>query len=108
MDYLRQPRGLDPEQWASHFLRGDERLMRLGMPNILLSHNPNPFLRAAELGIDLTVAGHTHGGQVQVEILDTRWSPARFIPLSSAGSMSATARGFTSAEASARLPCRCG
>ena len=79
VDYLRQPRGLDPEQWASHFLRGDERLMRLGMPNILLSHNPNPFLRAAEIGIDLTVAGHTHGGQVQVEILDTRWSPARFM-----------------------------
>ena len=79
VDYQRQPRGLEPEQWASNFLKGVERLMRPGMPNILLTHNPNPFVRAAELGIDLTVAGHTHGGQVQVEILDTRWSPARFI-----------------------------
>ncbi|OFV88323.1 MAG: hypothetical protein A3D93_03480 [Acidobacteria bacterium RIFCSPHIGHO2_12_FULL_67_30] len=79
VDYQRQPRGLDPAQWASNFLKGVERLVRPGMPNILLSHNPNPFLRAAELGIDLTVAGHTHGGQVQVEILDTRWSPARFM-----------------------------
>ncbi len=79
VDYQRQPRGLEPEQWPSNFLKGVERLVRPGMPNILLSHNPNPFVRAAELGIDLTVAGHTHGGQVQVEILDTRWSPARFI-----------------------------
>jgi predicted MPP superfamily phosphohydrolase len=49
------------------------------MPNILLSHNPNSFDRAAELGIELSLAGHTHGGQVQVEILDHRLSPARFI-----------------------------
>jgi uncharacterized protein len=49
------------------------------MPNILLSHNPNSFNRAAELGIELSLAGHTHGGQIQVEILDHRLSPARFI-----------------------------
>src|SRR5262252_3931515 len=54
-------------------------LIRRDMPNILLSHNPNSFNRAAELGIELTLAGHTHGGQVQVEILDHRLSPARFI-----------------------------
>jgi hypothetical protein len=49
------------------------------MPNILMSHNPNAFNRAAELGIELTLSGHTHGGQIQVEILDHRLSPARFI-----------------------------
>jgi uncharacterized protein len=49
------------------------------MPNILLSHNPNTFNRAAELGIEVSLAGHTHGGQIQVEILDHRLSPARFI-----------------------------
>ena len=54
-------------------------LVRRDMPNILLSHNPNTFNRAAELGIELSLAGHTHGGQVQVEILDHRFSPARFI-----------------------------
>ena len=54
-------------------------LVRKDMPNILLSHNPNSFNRAAELGIELSLAGHTHGGQVQVEILDHRLSPARFI-----------------------------
>jgi predicted MPP superfamily phosphohydrolase len=31
------------------------------------------------MGIELTLSGHTHGGQVQVEILDRRISPARFI-----------------------------
>ncbi|MGO9640307.1 MAG: metallophosphoesterase [Candidatus Acidiferrales bacterium] len=60
-------------------LQGVEPLLRPGMPNILLSHNPNSFPRAAELGIDLTLAGHTHGGQVRVEILDRGFSPAEFI-----------------------------
>jgi uncharacterized protein len=54
-------------------------LVRRDMPNILLSHNPNSFNRAVELGIELTLSGHTHGGQIQVEILDHRLSPARFI-----------------------------
>jgi len=56
-----------------------DQLVRRDMPNILLSHNPNSFPRAAELGIELSLAGHTHGGQIQVEILDHRLSPARFI-----------------------------
>jgi predicted MPP superfamily phosphohydrolase len=56
-----------------------ENLVRRDVPNILLSHNPNSFPRAAELGIELSLAGHTHGGQIQVEILDHRLSPARFI-----------------------------
>jgi uncharacterized protein len=60
-------------------LAGLEPLVRKDVPNILLSHNPNSFSRAAELGIELSLAGHTHGGQIQVEILDHRLSPARFI-----------------------------
>ena len=60
-------------------LEGVESLVRQDMPNILLSHNPNAFRRAREIGVDLMLAGHTHGGQVQVEILDHRLSPARFI-----------------------------
>jgi predicted MPP superfamily phosphohydrolase len=60
-------------------LSGAEPLIRNDVPNILLSHNPNSFNRAAELGVELSLAGHTHGGQIQVEILDHRLSPARFI-----------------------------
>ena len=47
--------------------------------NILLSHNPNTFDRAAELGIDLSLAGHTHGGQVALEYISPDLSPARLI-----------------------------
>jgi len=60
-------------------LAGIEPLIRRDMPNILLSHNPNSFNKAAELGIELSLAGHTHGGQVKVEILDEEVNPARFI-----------------------------
>jgi len=56
-----------------------EHLVRHDMPNILLSHNPNSFPRAAELGIELSLAGHTHGGQVKVEIVDHDITPARLI-----------------------------
>jgi predicted MPP superfamily phosphohydrolase len=59
-------------------LAGTESLVRRDVPNILLSHNPNSFPKAAELGIQLSIAGHTHGGQVRVEILDHRWNPAQF------------------------------
>ncbi|HEY6303435.1 MAG TPA: metallophosphoesterase [Terriglobales bacterium] len=56
-----------------------EHLVRRDMPNFLLSHNPNSFRRAAELGIELSFAGHTHGGQVKFEIVDHSVSPARLI-----------------------------
>ncbi len=71
-----------------HMVRGEhigpmlkeiEPLIRRDMPNFLLSHNPNSFHRAAELGIELSLAGHTHGGQVKVEIVDHSVSPARLI-----------------------------
>ena len=53
--------------------------MQPGAVNILLSHNPNTFDRAAELGIDLSLAGHTHGGQVTLEYISPGLSPARLI-----------------------------
>ncbi len=56
-----------------------ESLVRRDMPNLLLSHNPNSFYRAAQLGIELSLAGHTHGGQVKVEIVDHSVNPARLI-----------------------------
>lgn len=54
-------------------------LVRRDMPNILLSHNPNTFPNAAALGIELSLAGHTHGGQVNIEILHPALNPARFV-----------------------------
>jgi predicted MPP superfamily phosphohydrolase len=76
VDYQRER---TPSGRRMQMLANVEPLVRRDMPNILLSHNPNSFNRAAELGIELSLAGHTHGGQVQVEILDVSLSPARFI-----------------------------
>jgi hypothetical protein len=47
--------------------------------NILLIHEPDPRAldRAVELGIDLTLAGHTHGGQLSLEFLRRGLSLAR-------------------------------
>ena len=60
-------------------LNGAEILVRHDIPNILLSHNPNTFFRAAAAGIELSMAGHTHGGQVNLEILHPGLNPARFV-----------------------------
>lgn len=76
VDYQRER---TPGGRKQQMLANLEPLVRRDLPNILLSHNPNAFNRAAELGIELTLSGHTHGGQVQVEILDVSLSPARFI-----------------------------
>jgi predicted MPP superfamily phosphohydrolase len=35
-------------------------------PVILLSHNPDLFFEAARRGVDLTLSGHTHAGQVRL------------------------------------------
>jgi predicted MPP superfamily phosphohydrolase len=37
-----------------------------GAPFVLLAHNPSVFPRAVAAGVPLTLAGHTHGGQVRV------------------------------------------
>ena len=69
--------GLSGEQ--PRILHAAESLIRKDILNILLSHNPNSFYRAAELGIELSLAGHTHGGQVSIEFVDHQWCPARFL-----------------------------
>ena len=61
-----------------HYLRGAGRLVVPSAVNVLLSHNPDVFPVAANQGYNLLLAGHTHGGQVNVEILDQSITPARF------------------------------
>ncbi len=39
--------------------------VRSGEPVILLSHHPDFFFEAAAAGVDLTLSGHTHGGQIE-------------------------------------------
>jgi uncharacterized protein len=54
---------------AAGLSSGVENLVMPDRVNILLSHNPNSFERAAQLGIDLSLAGHTHGGQLALEFV---------------------------------------
>jgi len=61
-----------------HYLTGADRLVAPGAVNLLLSHNPDVFPVAVRQGYDFVLAGHTHGGQVTVEILDQGINPARF------------------------------
>jgi hypothetical protein len=75
VDYQRERY---PNGAKRRLLTSIESLIDPNTFHILLSHNPNSFMRAAELGIDLSLAGHTHGGQIRVEILDADVSPARF------------------------------
>jgi predicted MPP superfamily phosphohydrolase len=71
--------GVDYQQFLRPYLIGAERLADpTASVNILLSHNPDVFPTAARKGFDLTISGHTHGGQVTVEILRQHANVARF------------------------------
>jgi predicted MPP superfamily phosphohydrolase len=61
-----------------NYLRGAEDMLVSGALNVMLSHNPDVFPVAAQQGYNLLLAGHTHGGQISIEILDRTISPARF------------------------------
>jgi hypothetical protein len=70
--------GVDYQKMHSKYLVGAERMIVPGVLNVLLSHNPDVFPVAAAQGYDLTIAGHTHGGQVDVEILHQHLNVARY------------------------------
>jgi hypothetical protein len=70
--------GVDYQRMHSHYLKGAERLIVPGALNVMLSHNPDVFPVAAGQGYNLTVAGHTHGGQVDIEILHQHLDVARY------------------------------
>lgn len=44
---------------------------------LLLAHNPIIFREAARLGVDLTLSGHTHGGQIKLRDDEKRILPRR-------------------------------
>jgi predicted MPP superfamily phosphohydrolase len=60
------------------YLPNAEKMIVPGACNILLSHNPDVFPDAVRKGYDLMLAGHTHGGQITVEILNQSINAARF------------------------------
>lgn len=62
--------GVDYQRMHAPYLIGADRLQQTGAFNVLLSHNPDVFEAASAQNWDLTLAGHTHGGQVTVEYLN--------------------------------------
>jgi predicted MPP superfamily phosphohydrolase len=67
------------ENFVRTYLEDAEALVAPDTVNILMSHNPDTFDRAAELGIDLSLAGHTHGGQVALEFVSPEIAPSRLV-----------------------------
>jgi len=70
--------GVDYQPFRRPYLQGAERFLVPGAFNLLLSHNPDVFPTAAAKGFPLTLAGHTHGGQVRFELLGQDLNVARF------------------------------
>jgi hypothetical protein len=60
--------GVDHQRREQPYLERVEELVQPGVFNLLLSHNPDVFPIAARKGFELTLAGHTHGGQINFEI----------------------------------------
>jgi uncharacterized protein len=70
--------GVDYQRLRRRYLVGAEKLVAPGALNVLLSHNPDVFPVAARQGYDLTISGHTHGGQIRLELLSAELNPGRF------------------------------
>jgi predicted MPP superfamily phosphohydrolase len=69
--------GVDHQTKARGYLHQAPPLMRDGEFNLLMSHNPDVFPIAATQGWDLTLAGHMHGGQINLEIAQQNLNLAR-------------------------------
>lgn len=71
--------GVDYQRMRLPYLPDADKLVQPDQVNVLLSHNPDVFTVSKDLGFDLTLSGHTHGGQINVEILHENLNVARFV-----------------------------
>lgn len=46
-----------------------------GLPQVLLAHSPEIFRQAQRWGVNLVLAGHTHGGQMDFPLIGPLWLP---------------------------------
>jgi len=80
VDYQSLRRNRDHGGHFVHrYLENIEHLVKPDTTNILLSHNPNTFDAAPALDIDLSLSGHTHGGQVTLEYIHPDLAPSRLV-----------------------------
>jgi predicted MPP superfamily phosphohydrolase len=73
------PRGNTGAEYRGDIVRRLQGLAVPGTINVLLSHYPDVFHRAAEVGFDLTLAGHTHGGQLSLDFIRRGLNPAHLL-----------------------------
>jgi len=60
--------------WSGRF---DPRVLTPGPCTIALSHNPDTAVSLAGKNADLILAGHTHGGQVDLPLFGPPWVPLK-------------------------------
>jgi len=63
--------GVDHQFKHEGYLVGLDKFVKPDEFNLLLSHNPDVFPVAAKQGFQLTLSGHTHGGQINIEAAHT-------------------------------------
>ncbi len=61
--------GVDHQRRDHPYLQHTAQLVVPDTFNLLLSHNPDVFPVAMKQGFDLTISGHTHGGQINIDLL---------------------------------------
>jgi uncharacterized protein len=68
--------GGDETPWLNHVpvWTHDDR----GLPRVLLAHTPDRLPHHSRVGVDLIMAGHTHGGQIILPIVGPVYSPSLF------------------------------
>jgi len=102
--------GVDYQRMNRAYLRNARELLAPDAFNVLLSHNPDVFPVAEGMGYDLVIAGHTHGGQVTLEIVEQWANAGRFFtpfvagPYRSGNSLLYVSRGIGTIN----LPMRIG
>jgi len=77
--------GVDDTWTRRHDVSAALRARPAGAPVVLLAHDPELFVEAAAHGVDLTLSGHTHGGQIAVPGATRRWNLARMLTRFTAG-----------------------
>lgn len=72
LDYPGVPIGRGPlgkqgrHEAMQHFFAETQKKLHPGLPVILLNHHPSDFAYLKTQNVDLVLAGHTHGGQIQL------------------------------------------
>lgn len=71
--------GIDFPWVPEDYLQELHQRPKPGETHLLLSHNPDTFPVAAKLGYALQLSGHTHGGQVNMDVASQHLNPVSLL-----------------------------